>query len=761
MASHLLICPIRHHGPGSARRTLALLEQWRPDCLLIEGPPEATPHLHWLADKGMEPPVALLVYRPDQPKRAAYFPYAVYSPEYQAARFALAQDIPVRFVDLPMAYQLALHGQLPAPQETVLQKLAELTGYPTYEMWWDAHFEQKQDEAGTAEAIIELMALARQESDALIRQENQPGGLSPAQHNQWRESFMRQAIAQARAEGYRRIAFVVGAWHSPALLQDAAPPAAIPDFPNGRPPTVAVKCAWIPWTYSRLSMYAGYGAGVRAPGWYHHLWQQQTAGLTDQSIHWLTQVAQRLREMDLDASPAQVIEGVRLAEALAALRGRSRPGLTELNEATQAVFCQGDPAPLQLIQNKLIVGERMGSVPDGLPLTPFQRDLQAQQKRLKIRPQPELSTLNLDLRQQKHRERSHLLHRLRLLGIDWGQPVALRGQEGTYREVWQLLWQPSLAPAVVQASVWGNTVLDAAVAFAAEQVGNAPDLPTLTRLLEQIILADLPEVLETLMGQLNNLAALDGDVVHLMAALPALAQVLRYGNIRQTDHQAIHQVVHGLLTRIAIALPAACVGVADGAAGELFDHLLSTHSVVNTLQDDTRLREWQEALQKILHGRGVHGLLSGRACRLLFETGALDGTEMHRLFSLNLQAGSQPPAVAQKLHLITGRAPNNYPAEWLEGFLKGSGLLLLHDHTLWQLVDTWVRSLSEEGFTQLLPLLRRTFASFTAPERRQIAERVKQSSMEQPSSGPRPPRFDHQQAQKALSLLARFLGTGA
>src|SRR5690606_4090524 len=119
-------------------------------------------------------------------------------------------------------------------------------------------------------------------------------------------------------------------------------------------------------------------------------------------------------------------------------------------------------------------------------------------------PQPEPSTLSLDLRQERHRERSHLLHRLNLLDIAWGKPVALRGQQGTYREVWQLQWQLQLALRVIAAALWGNTVLDAATAYAKDRVQKTADLPTLTGLVDQVILADLPDLLEPLLERLDD-----------------------------------------------------------------------------------------------------------------------------------------------------------------------------------------------------------------------------------------------------------------
>ena len=78
---------------------------------------------------------------------------------------------------------------------------------------------------------------------------------------------------------------------------------------------------------------------------------------------WLVRVARTLREENLDASPASVVEASRLAAALAAVRGRPSPGLAELDDAAQAVLCDGSPLPLALVRRELTIGLALGTVP--------------------------------------------------------------------------------------------------------------------------------------------------------------------------------------------------------------------------------------------------------------------------------------------------------------------------------------------------------------------------------------------------------------
>src|SRR5713226_9762812 len=231
-----------------------------------------------------------------------------------------------------------------------------------------------------------------------------------------REAHMRQTISAAQKEGFERIAVVCGAWHAPVLahLSDAKADAALLSGLK----RIKVEATWIPWTNSRLAYRSGYGAGVTSPGWYEHLWTAPDKV----TIRWMAHAAHLLRKEGLDASSASVIEAVRLSEALAAIRDLPMPGLAECHEAIETVLCNGNAEPMKLIRDRLEIGERLGEVPAGTPAVPLQRDLEAKQRRLRLKPSPESTKLDLDLRNYTDRARSRLLHQLRLIGIEWGQP---------------------------------------------------------------------------------------------------------------------------------------------------------------------------------------------------------------------------------------------------------------------------------------------------------------------------------------------------
>ncbi|MFF7732679.1 DUF5682 family protein [Streptomyces sp. NPDC007984] len=722
---------VRHHGPGSARAVRAALEEVRPRVVLIEGPPEADALIPLAADEEMRPPVALLAHAVDEPGRSAFWPLAAFSPEWVALRWALDHDVPARFIDLPATHTLAREsqedeqapeGERPLDAEKAgvdedtgpgqaalridpLRVLAETAGYDDPERWWEDVVEHRG--AAKGDALAPFTAL--EEAMGTLRESYGSGGHD---RDPVREAYMRLQVRTAQREFDDAVAVVCGAWHVPALRRKttvAADKALLKGLPK-----VKTDLTWVPWTHRRLSRSSGYGAGIDSPGWYGHLFSAP-----DRPVErWLTRVAGLLRAEDRIVSSADVIEAVRLAETLAVMRGRPLPGLSETTDAVRAVMCEGSDVPLELVWDRLVVGDVLGEVPPSAPAVPLQRDLTRLQRRLRLKPEALERELELDLRKDNDAARSRLLHRLRLLGIKWGEPTASRGSTGTFRETWRLRWEPELSVRIAEAGVWGTTVLSAATAKAETDAVTAQGLADVTALAEHCLLAELPGALPTVMRILADRAALDTDVGHLAQALPALVRSLRYGDVRGTDTGALAEVAAGLAERVFVGLPPACAALDADAADEMRRHVEAVHRAVGLLGDAPaaghgRLRgRWQSVL-RVLSGRDtVPGVIRGRAVRLLLDDGELAHDEAALLMGLVLSPGT-PPADA---------------AAWIEGFVgggSGGGLLLVHDERLLGLVDAWLTGVPAEAFTDVLPLLRRTFSAYEPGVRRTLGELVR------------------------------------
>ncbi|RVU18322.1 hypothetical protein EOT10_32660 [Streptomyces antnestii] len=768
-----LLLGVRHHGPGSARAVRAALDASGPGAVLVEGPPEADALVALAADESMVPPVALLAHVVDEPGRSAFWPLAEFSPEWVAIRWALERDVPVRFIDLPAAHSLALREQ-DAPEADTgdgnvgnvgdggdvggdggdgarelalrvdpLAVLAGTAGYDDPERWWEDVVEHR---GASGDAFAPFEALG--EAMGALREEYGDGGHG---RDLVREAYMRLQVRAAQREFGDGVAVVCGAWHVPALRAKTAV-AADRALLKGLP-KVKVDMTWVPWTHRRLARASGYGAGIDSPGWYGHLF-----GAPDRPVErWMTKVAGLFRGEDRIVSSAHVIEAVRLAETLAAMRGRPLAGLTETTDAIRAVMCEGSDVPLSLVHDRLVVGDVLGEVPDTAPAVPLQRDLTRLQRSLRLKPEALERELELDLRKETDAARSRLLHRLRLLGIGWGEPArSARGTTGTFRETWRLHWEPELSVRVAEAGVWGTTVLAAATARAEADATGAQTLADVTALAERCLLAELPDALPVVMQVLADRAALDADVGHLAQALPALVRSLRYGDVRGTDTRALGEVAAGLAERVFVGLPPACTGLDADAAAEMRGHVDAVHAAVGLLAGDGpagHRGRWHSVLGVLAGRDSVAGVIRGRCARLLLDDGQLAEGEAARLMGLALSPGTGPAEAAA----------------WIEGFVgggSGGGLLLVHDERLLALVDGWLTGVPADAFTDVLPLLRRTFSVYEPGVRRTLGELVRRGPSAAGSAaalGAAPagfaPGLDQGRADAVLPVLRLLLGT--
>jgi hypothetical protein len=743
------ILGVRHHGPGSARSVARALDELRPDVVLIEGAPELDRVVELLNDTDMRPPVAGLVYAVDAPRKALFYPLASFSPEWVAARWALDHGVPVRFADLPVVHQLAeapeseggafRPGQAPRPDPIGL--LASAAGYDDPERWWEDAVEHRSTSSLERFAAVKDAMAAVRESDP--RADDDPDVVENAR----REAAMRRVLRAAMKEdGVARVAFVCGAYHAPALDPATFPPQARDnDLLKGLPKT-KVAATWAPWSSGRLAFSSGYGAGVTSPGWYQHLFDHWSRQHDDDALatSWLVRVARELRGQQLDASTASIVEASRLATALAAVRGRPSVGLSELDDAAEAVLCEGSRVPLALVHDSLVVGRELGAVPERAPMVPLAADLERQQRAVRLKPAATSQTIVVDLRRESQRARSVLLHRLRLLGVDWGTEADAGGTTGTFKEAWELEWHPELAVAVIEAGLFGTTVAAAAAAKVTDTAGRSDDLATLGRLVSQCLLADLPEGLSSVVAALEERTARQHDVLALLGAVEPLARTIRYGDVRGVDVGGVAHVLRALVVRAAVGLPAACVGLDDTAAAAVRDGIEGAHRGVALLDDEGMRSRWMSSLEAVAVRDRVHGSVAGRVDRLLLDAGRID----------------QADAATRMSRRLSVAAPADDGAAWLDGFLSGESVLLVHDPALLAIVDEWVSGIAEPTFEDLLPLLRRTFSRFQPPERSSIGRQVARLGGGGAAPAVTSERLDLERARPAVLRVAALLGWG-
>lgn len=454
-----LIVGVRHHSPACAAAVPELLERFRPERVLVELPVEMQPWLPWLGARELVAPVALAAtLREGGP--LFFYPFADFSPELAAVRWALAHDVPIEAFDLGAGAREPRgerEGRAHGP--SLLGRLLEQHETDDVESLWDRMVEVRarrdDPEATRRAALLFGWALRVDEADG--------GGVGAG--DLAREAYMRVRLAESTA----RTAAVVGAFHGGALLPEPIP-VPVPAHDGAAPREVVTSL--VPYGFELLDSRSGYPAGIRDP-----LWQQRAFEcLRDGGDHdalvagCVASIARSIRARGHVAGVPDAREAARLARDVATLRGLPAPGRRELLEAIESAFAQGERLGrgrvIARALDEVLVGRARGRLAPGTPRSGLVPHVVEQVRALDLPGPPgaaEPKQLDLDpLRSELDRRRHVTLQRLSTAGVAYGEtpPRASSGELLSVR--WSVQWSPSTEATLEVAGLLGVTLEQAA-----------------------------------------------------------------------------------------------------------------------------------------------------------------------------------------------------------------------------------------------------------------------------------------------------------
>jgi len=741
---------VRHLSPAAAWHLRQLLDRVRPKLVLIEGSDDADELIPHIVSPKSKLPIAVLAYTADTPVRTFVYPLATYSPEYQALVWCRENKAKARFIDLPAGVFLGLMDRddgtavleqekteaaekkkekptlaqtLADEEETeaapiveekpkrdsVYDQIARLAGEPDYETYWERHFEQLRGDNAYLDATRSYGGELRSMEDFSTRH---------AAENLVREAYMRRKIQQAIADGFKpeQIVVVTGAFHATALGPEL-PPITDEEFAKLR--RRDSKMTLMPYSFFKLSSQSGYGAGNHAPAYFEMVWngfnENRAASLP---TLFLTHVVRELRAAGTFRSTAEVIDGVRLAEAMADMKN-SLPTLRELQDAAVSLLGQGDPSVVRESLLRVEVGTAIGELAKGVSQTSIQEDFYRELTRLKLDQYKATvrRELDLDLRENRHvntveaafldLHRSSFLHRLAVLEVGFAKQLAVRQEGTTWAENWALQWTPEAEIAIVEAVLLGETI-ELAVAFKLKQrLEKCTSIAEAATIIRQACECGMSASIELARQTLQRLANDSSDFTALAGATYELGLVIRYGDVRQFDAEPLKPLLEQLFLEGALAL----VGASNCDLAAAKKMVVGMNELNKVALDYTSLIDepiWISELQKLSRADHLNPLLSGYACAMLVERSLISNEELAREVSRRLS-----PGVSADLG-----------AGWFEGLAHRNRYALLTRLVLWEQLANYVASLTDDEFKRALVFLRRAFGDFSPAEKRSITENL-------------------------------------
>ncbi|MBP1991904.1 DUF5682 family protein [Paenibacillus eucommiae] len=741
---------IRHLSPAGAFHLRAFLDEVKPTAVLIEGPSDANSYIPQLTVRGVVPPIAILAYTDQLPVRTLLYPYADYSPEYQALLWASNHSAHAEFIDLPSSHSLALYehknrsasadadekadfedeqvdgetgsneedrkekGQSFAEQQRkIYKKLVELADEPDYESYWERNFEHNLHKDAYQKSIYRFSAAMRD----ITEQEEWELAPEEASYNEIREAYMRSRIQAVLGSGHapEKVVVITGAHHASAMNMSLP---IMSEAELQSIPKASTKITLMPYSYYKLSTHSGYGAGNQAPAYFELLWQcLQRGDLSRLPALYLSHVIAHLREHGTYRSTASLIEGVRLAEALAAMHNGSQPTWRDLRDAATVCLGYGELSVIAEALARTDVGTAIGNLPEGISQTPVQDDLNRELKRLKLEKYKSTvaATLELDLRENRRVKseeaafidlnRSLLLHRLDLLKISFVKKQHVNQDSASWAEHWVLQWTPEAEIQVVESTLKGETIELAAAFVLKERLEACSDIREATRIIRVACNCGLNKLMEQARSTLQQLAVDTGSFEQIAESAYELSVLLRYGSVRRIDTASLEPLLQQLFLRGSLLLLDSA-GCNDEAASGMITAINALNSVAldhYELVDDLL---WLQKLQELSSRDDRNARLSGFAFAILLERNEVSDERCAQEVSRRLSPG----------------IPVDLGAGWFEGMSMRNRYALLSRVSLWKQLDAYIHSLEEESFHRSLVFLRRALSAFEAREKAAVAE---------------------------------------
>ena len=707
---------VRHFSPAGAYYVRKYLDEVQPKVVLIEAPSDFTDLMDKITAKEVVPPIAIMAYTLEAPIQTIIYPFAEFSPEYQAILWAKENKVECRFCDLPSSIFLGIENAKEKNKEQgeslnsfIHRKIDEYSDEADSEVFWERVMEQASD--------YNAYYSGARDYGKNLRELTLSNTLSDVK-NIIREAYMSKVVSDVCNEGYKidEIAMVVGAFHVEGIESGNF---ILTEKEVKQLPKLEAKKTLMPYSYYKLSTYSNYGAGNKAPGYYEFLWK----GFNKDDVFYatfiyLSKIAEYQRKTGNMVSSAQIIEAVQLAVSLANIHDSKIPTLKDIQDAAITCMAQGSYAELVMAMANVEVGKKIGKIPQEAIQTSIQSDFYNLLRELKLEKYQSLSAteLRLDLRENLRVQtekaalmdlnRSYFLHKLRVLKISFAKLIEKNQANTTWAEDWVLQWTPETEIEIVETILKGDTIEFATAFELMQRIDNSSSLSEMAEVVKDAFYCGLPKSLEQAFQALQSCMADDIPINEIAKTSTTLSIMLRYGDIRKLDRDVLIPILEQLFLRACLILPTEAFCDAN-AAIELAEAIIALHNVVEN-HDFLDRERWYALLTEVAKRDNLNTKISGLAMAILLETGKISNDE------LGLEVERR----------LSKAIPADLGASWFEGLSMKNHYTLIARLGLWEKLQDYISALDEDEFKRALVFLRRAFADFSSNEKHDIAENM-------------------------------------
>lgn len=747
MDSSIQYFPIRHHSPACAFHLKKMIAMYQPDCILIEGPQNAQDQIAVLDHPETKAPVALYYYYRDRKgllteekeDYRCYYPFVDASPELVALREAREREIPAYFIDLP--YGEILLGTketkgIRAEQEKqtynddyllsrsqYLAMLCEKTGLRDFEEFWEKYFEI-DGLYRTTEAFVNQMYLY-----CTLSREHAPAEELEADGCLLRERFMAQQISE-KSKVYKKILVVTGGFHTSGLIALLSRQASGEEWTfTGEPVKLHALAkddqGVYPLAYSMEATDAlnGYASGMQSPGFYQQVWERlmsevDTKGAYEDAVlHQLTMAGRQSRKNKENVSSYDVICALSMAKGLAVLRDKKEPGLYELRDSALSSFVKGElnmstDLPLRMLR-EINTGKQVGLLCKDAVRPPLLHDFEEQCRKFgfQIQASSQKEVVLQLFTKKKHLAMSRFLYQMEFLGTGFakrkkGADLVSGRDQNRVREIWSYQFSSQVLSALIDVSMSGGTVEEAAHTRLLKQFANSTGTKEAAGLLAQGFLMGFWEDQARMGVHIKKVLAEDGDFFSLTEGFSHLKRLYELRELYQVKNgDELQDMIAVCFQKILQLLPSVAQ-VPKEQLPACMQACLSLYQMTGKRSFAKYRTLLMDAYLRLLDKKEVQPELEGTVMGLLY---GYDHTYEERI----MQTAAGYLQGTDEMQMKS--------ASFLRGLFYTARDLIFVDESFLTMVDELLGKLPAEAFLQLLPELRMAFGYFTPLETDRIA----------------------------------------
>jgi hypothetical protein len=761
---------IRHFSPVCAKQVAALIRAVRPMGVMVEGPSDASELIPWIVHPDTVPPIAVLSTFVDRknlfglngtlssseqvPTRyRGWWPFTVYSPEYQALKAGQEVGAKLAFCDVPLSGTIEYTHVRPRKVSTTsddealavdpyIDALCRNQRRRNFAEFWDANFEAAGHALSPTEFQRNVLTLAwcarnlGPPSDELPPEEidREDDGIAVREAHMAFEidRFLKDCVAGgAPAEG--KLLVVVGAYHA----------AMLPSTKKKKAPAKVDKNLETLVTGTSHAALSKLYEMTLLPQWNEVAWERIVASdptpFDSTALRLIIEIMRQARTQGEGLSTADAVGGYKVAKVLGELRNNRECTVMDLLDAVKMSYVKGDEVlrggEVEAACKSVLVGTGLGRVTAEAGQAPLLRDYYERCRDLSIEISGEAKTVRCDVhKQEKHRLKSAFLHQADFLAIPmfsdldkddakagWNRRVlALKKPTGHYKgpdlqtgenlhlitETWGIQWTDAVDERLLELTDRGASVAAVAKTLLEEKLeaarGKASDASKLLLTSAQMMLLDL---FDPILDVVEDALVVDSSFVSLTGALSDFVVLHGYRDALATKgHGRLLGTVRALHNQAVLVLPQLARTDAEHTE-EALDHLQTLVRIALTFEV-----AGEDPLDRVLLLERLRQLVSIPDARP-----AIRGACFGVLYSLG--AAREKEVAAELSGYLLGSADSVLESgPFIDGLFRTSKSIFMGNPRLLRAVNRVLEALDWETFKVILPDLRRAFTQFIPAE---------------------------------------------